>query len=1048
MEPASPFAGGSASALSSPPPVIESPRERRRRWMRALLPTVLLFAIAESIEIGFGVDVPFRLSAYTIVVVLAAFLGGLTCGLAAACVAWVDLVIDAKFISDVSIAEPSEEVRIFAAAVVLPSIALMAGLLKDRLRSATYTEATTRARNESAQQQLAVEETLRQTEAQLAHLFTNLPEPAWVFDIESLGIIAVNDAAVRLYGYSREEFLGLGLLDLRPPEEVPRLMEAISRNRDVPTLTGPWRHRTKDGSIRLVEVSSLPTVFAGRRARLAVIRDVTDRIRERDALLASERHFHSLADSAPALIWMCDRAGRTTYYNRAWLSFRGSSGEREMASDRIAAIHPDDAPRYRELFEEAISKQRPFSIEFRLRRSDDSYGWMLEQTLPRFGADGAFEGLTGSCTDITELHRAGELLRGSEGAMRALLRAMPDPIFRIKRDGTYVGFSARPEVRLILPPEQFMGKRAPDVLPSDIAASTMNAIERTLSTGEPTTFQYTRQRDDGLRSFEVRVVTCRLDEVIAIVRDVTDLRRAEDALRESGERLRVQFSRMPLGCILLDGERRVLEWNPAAERIFGWTASEIVGRDVVSTIVPDSARAQVEQIMDRLRAGDMSAHSTNANLTKDGRTITCEWFNTPLRIAEGQPPGILSMVRDVTEQLRTEEELRQAQKMDAIGQLASGVAHDFNNLLTAIFGHTNLARRTLSPGHPANTSLDRVEEAARQAGGVTRALLTFSREGSGEKRPFALGRSVRDAVRLLRRTLPTNIVLHASYDADGPPYVHGDPTQIQQVVLNLAINARDAMASGGSLKIVVSGGEPARYGEALQARLQVIDTGIGMAPAVQRRIFEPFFTTKPSGQGTGLGLSIVHGIIQDHGGRIEVRSEPGRGTTFTIILPAVDRPKAAADDGELLGPPQGNGELVLVGEDHTYIREIIASMLTSLGYRVVQAGDVETLHSEYERLRDRLHLVLIDADMPGCPGAQCVIDARAKGGMTPAIIMSGAPQNVDGIFRTQVLQKPFQMHELATAVARSLTYGEAREPGNTNGEADDGRQADLGAAGG
>ncbi len=1040
----------SSPGLSIPAPaaaVLPEPKPARRATLIALLPTAIVIGGAEIADFVVRQELPFRLVWLVIAVVFAGSVGGLREGFVAACLTWAYLLQDAIIEPNAVVAEPSNLSGLFAGALVLPTVALMVGLLKDRLRSSAYAEAVARERHEGAQRQLQIEETLRSTEAQLAHLFTNLPEPAWVFDTESLRLLQVNEAAIRTYGYSREELLQKTITDLRPAEEVPRLLESLRANQGQARRTGPWRHVTRDGGVRIVEVSSLATSYQGRPARLSVIHDVTERIRERDTLAESEHHFHTLVDSTPALIWMCDRDGHTTFCNRAWLSFRGTTSEHERETDRAEAFHPDDAPRYREHLAAGIRSRRPQSIEFRMRRADGTYGWVLEQTLPRIGPDGAFEGLTGSCTDISDLHRAAELIRGNESAMRALLRAIPDPIFRMKRDGTYIGFSARPGVHLLLPPDDFIGKRAIDVLPREIGVQTMDAIARTLATGEASTFEYSRTRDSQLRHFEVRVVTCGPDEVLAMVRDMTDLRTAEAAVREGAERLRVQFDRMPMGCIVLDDERRILEWNPQAERIFGWRSAEVIGRDVVSVIVPESVRAHVEQIITRLRAGDMTAHSTNANITRDGRTITCEWYNTPIRLADGRPPGVLSMVRDVTEQLRIEEELRQSQKMDAIGQLASGVAHDFNNLLTAIFGHTMLARRTLSPGHPANTSLDRVEEAARQAGGVTRALLTFSREGAGEKVRFPLGRAVRDAVRLLRRTLPSNISLHATFEADGPPFVLGDPTQIQQVVLNLAINARDAMPSGGSLRISVSGASGAGLGDSL-ACLQVTDTGAGMTPEVQQRIFEPFFTTKPAGQGTGLGLAIVHGIIQDHGGRIEVSSQSGRGTTFRIMFPTVEQPSHDDDAGETSRPPMGNGELILIAEDHTYIREIIASMLTSLGYRVLHAGDVETMHALHQKHAGELRAVIIDADMPGCPGMQCVRDARARGVQTPAIIMSGAPQSVADLSHTVILSKPFQMHELAAAVARSLALHDPDDPRHSNGGADDGRQANLGAAGG
>ena len=296
------------------------------------------------------------------------------------------------------------------------------------------------------------------------------------------------------------------------------------------------------------------------------------------------------------------------------------------------------------------------------------------------------------------------------------------------------------------------------------------------------------------------------------------------------------------------------------------------------------------------------------------------------------------LLREIAARKEAEAQLRQAQKLEAVGHLASGIAHDFNNLLTAISGYVALAKKTLRPDHPAVSSLESVEQVAEQAEGVTRALLTFSRKTAARKQPVELAAVVEKAAHLLKRILPAGIDLIVDTGFVSGVWVNADSVQLQQVLLNLAINARDAMPNGGRLQIRLA--LPRDGGIEPQAvRLIVRDTGTGMSPETLARIFEPFFTTKPRGTGTGLGLAIVHGIVTDHGGTIEVESQVGRGTTFTVALPvarAQVRPSEPVEDRE---PCASHGEVVLVAEDHPYVRQIMTTGLRAAGYEVGQAED-------------------------------------------------------------------------------------------------------------
>ncbi len=376
------------------------------------------------------------------------------------------------------------------------------------------------------------------------------------------------------------------------------------------------------------------------------------------------------------------------------------------------------------------------------------------------------------------------------------------------------------------------------------------------------------------------------------------------------------------------------------------------------------------------------------------------------------------------------EQLHHAQKMEAVGQLAGGVAHDFGNLLMAISGYVAQAKASLPDDHEAIVALDGVQEAAEQAGGVTKALLTFSCKMTTEKKPTELGSLVEKSARLLHHVLPAAIKLELDAASKSPLWVEADDTQLQQVLLNLAINARDAMPDGGILRISVSC-SPAEASSLTMrtnsgshiARLVVSDTGVGMSGKVQERIFEPFFTTKPKEQGTGLGLAIIHGIVKDHGGHIEVESELGRGTTFTVVLPALGDEAVRKTVKSSPAAASGQGEMVLLAEDNRHVRGIITESLRELGYEVLQAGDGASLMECHKRHRDGIRLLVIDIGLPKQSGLDCLRTLRAEGVRTPAIVItasSGAAVEDQLPEHTLLLRKPFQMSDLAVLVGRML----------------------------
>jgi two-component system, cell cycle sensor histidine kinase and response regulator CckA len=443
-----------------------------------------------------------------------------------------------------------------------------------------------------------------------------------------------------------------------------------------------------------------------------------------------------------------------------------------------------------------------------------------------------------------------------------------------------------------------------------------------------------------------------------------------------------------VGIVVFAPNGSVVETNPAFQRMVGATADELRGRHA-STF----GFAELSPGEQQLRRDD-------------GSTV---WVAlTVSRIEE----AIIATVLDVSDRRRVEEQLRQSQKMDAIGQLAGGVAHDFNNLLTAISANAELMAFELDEDCPLREELEEIRRTVRRGAELTRQLLAFSRKGSaGRAEALDLNDVVRDAQKMLRRVIGEHVWMETKLDPNVTT-IHADRGQIEQVLVNLVVNARDAMAEGGLICIETSLANG-------QVQLIVRDTGHGMDEATRTRIFEPFFTTKPAGKGTGLGLATVYAIVRQSRGTIEVSSAVGQGTTFTIYLP---RNEAAVVGAAAIGPapvlPTGT-ETVLLVEDEAPVRSSIRRALEHQGYTVLDAAHGIDALAQFERNPDRVDLLLSDVVMPQLGGRPLVERIRQSKPGLPALLMSG--YSIDGAAsEVPLIQKPFDMTALVQRVRAVL----------------------------
>jgi PAS domain S-box-containing protein len=491
----------------------------------------------------------------------------------------------------------------------------------------------------------------------------------------------------------------------------------------------------------------------------------------------------------------------------------------------------------------------------------------------------------------------------------------------------------------------------------------------------------------------------------------------------------------------VDLEGRVTAWNSGAEAIFGWRADEMIGRPV-SIISDEAGAAEQKEILARIGDGQRSVVYEARRVRKDGSAVELSVNLAAIRDSTGAIVGSSVVARDIgaakeaaDRQRALEERTHQAQRMESLGKLAGGIAHDFNNILAIIVNYTEFATEASAASDEVRADLAHVRTAADRAMNLTRQLLTFTRGDTIQPQDIDLNGAIAEVRAMLERTIGEDIAMFAR-PAERPLVVHGDPGQLQQVLLNLAINARDAMPDGGTL--VIEADEAQLDGDELNmqpavaagryARLQVSDTGEGMSAEVAAHIFEPFYTTKPQGKGTGLGLATVYGIVTDGGGSINVFSELGVGTTFRIYLPLASAPAGApVPVARTAAPPDGDGRTVLVVEDEAVLARVVGRILTGAGYRVLAAGTGAEAYAIFkEKGCDALLTDVIMPEMSG-PRLAELIHERAPG--LPVLYMSGYSNGLLGTTRVldeefPLLEKPFTAGELLHRMHETLTASE------------------------
>ena len=890
-------------------------------------------------------------------------------------------------------------------------------------------------------EQKKAEEALRQSEGRYRLLAENSFDVIFMTD-ENLVISFVSPSMERLLGYTPEEMFALKLEDYIDPETLGPVIEQIQKRLesekrgigDNESRSWILKYIRKDGGRIWGELITTP--IRNERGKfkglVGVIREVTDRVEAETALRESEERYRRLFETSGILVSVYDVKGNCLMMNEKTAEWFGGLPE-HFVGKNFKELHEAAGGEYEDRILKVIESGEIMTYEDLVEFPNDNR-WLLSSLHPVRDSQGRTYAAQIMSQDITDRKQAEEDLRESENKMRSIFRAAPigigltaNRVFMELNDRFYemTGYSS----------DELIGKNTRIIYPTDEEYEYVDREKYRQITEKQTDTVETRiQRRDG-RIINVVMSSTPLDPsdlstgVTFTALDITERKRADEALRESEERYRLLFEKSPLGIMHFNPEGVIVDCNDNFANIVGVSRQEMIGFDMLSALLEGPAR---ESVRDTLEFGSGKFEGQYRTVAGD-KNVHIKAIHQRITDRNGAVIGGISVVEDVSEKVHLESKLRQAQKMEAVGTLAGGVAHDFNNLLQAINGFTEILILEKTEKAPEYQGLKAIQNAGQRAAELVKQLLLFSRKVETERQPVNLNREIEQAQKMLAHTIPKMVEIETRL-SNNIWTINADPVQIEQILLNLGTNAADAMPEGGTLSINTENvsldeeyapnhlaAEPGKY-----VLLKFSDTGQGMDQETLEHIFEPFYTTKEVGHGTGLGLASVYGIVKGHGGYITCDSEVGKGTTFNLYLPAMGIKEFTIEKEPVVPQPApGGNETVLVVDDEEWIRDFASLALKQFGYNSLTAASGEEALDIYRSRQEEIDLVILDIGMPGMGGYKCLQELLLINPTLNILIASG--YSIDGQVKKIIengaagfMGKPYRLNELLAKVRFTL----------------------------
>jgi PAS domain S-box-containing protein len=853
---------------------------------------------------------------------------------------------------------------------------------------------------------------LQESERRFSVLVANLPGMAyrckndrhWTMEFISDGCIGVT-------GYDSGELLDNAVVsyqDLIHPDDRDlvdrRVGDAIAEHREFEI---EYRLVAKDGAVKWM-LERGAGVFDEAEGILALegfVWDVTERKRLEEESLRVQRQLQHIVDNTNDMIFQIDLEGNFTYVNSAATQVAGYSPDELLSMNMKQLALPDFLPMIEDRMRRRIEGQ-PLDghFAFQIRHKDGHCVWVELATGGSYDMQGQLDGVQAIARDISTRKHAAAELEEQRSFLQIIINTIPVRVFWKNLSSVYLGCnSSFAEDAGLGAPEELVGKSDFDMSWGLAEAEQFRADDlAVMQSGVPRlNFEESQSRPDGSTSWLVTSkvpIRNKEGEIIGILGAYQDI---AERKRMEAERVRLfaAINQAAEAIAIMDVHGTLQYVNPAFEKMSGFPRDEAISQNIA---ILRSGRHDDEfyaGIWRTIEAGG-TWHGRIVNRSRDGEFYTTESVISPVRDTAGKTVDYVVSIRDISQEVELEAHLRQAQKMDAVGRLAGGVAHDFNNILQSILGFSGILLGELEEGSAQYADVDEIRKAARRAGDLTRQLLTLSRKPNVEYAVLDLNEIVRNSERMMERLIGEHIRLVFHLDSNLKP-VRVDSGQIEQILLNLFINARDAMPAGGSLTIDTLNVSAAELLDGDRAArdhvcLCVTDTGCGIREDVRQHLFEPFFTTKNIGEGTGLGLSVVYAIVQQHSGWIDVASTVGEGAAFKIYLPTCDRcnltggvpKKAVAPEVS----PMGHGECILVVEDDPTLRELTSRLLKNAGYSVAAAADCNQAMQALE-VGEGVDLLLADVVLPDGNGVELARAVRERIGRLPVLLSSGYSQD-------------------------------------------------------